>query len=120
MKFYRTASLSTIPVGQDSAGDAGLTGADAAGTARLGPGIVVRAADLLSPAGRVRPLGPVALVVAGTPQIRTEDQPVLVKVIAVAPAVVRRDGRVRPAGIPLITPGWARLSSSSTSCWAPA
>jgi hypothetical protein len=41
-----------------------------------------------------------ALVVAGTPEIRTGDQLVLVKVIAVAPAVVRRDGRVQAGGHP--------------------
>ena len=48
MKFYRTAPLSTIPVGQDSAGDAGLTGADAAGLPGIAPVIAIRAADLLS------------------------------------------------------------------------
>jgi hypothetical protein len=101
VKFYRTAPLSTIPVGQDSADDAGLTGADAAGLLGAAPVIAIRAADLLSPAGRIPAAGDrTALVVAGTPQIRTGDQLVLVKVIAVAPAVVRRDGRVQAGGHP--------------------
>src|SRR5258708_11248525 len=61
----------------------------------------VRAADLLPPLGR--PLakgGRTALVVAGSPRIRTGDQVVFVKVVAVAPAVVRRDGRVEAGGHP--------------------
>ena len=41
-----------------------------------------------------------ALVVAGTPQIRTGEQLVFVKVVAVAPAVVRRDGRIQAGGHP--------------------
>src|SRR5258708_2154533 len=50
-----------------------------------------------------RPLakgGRTALVVAGSPRIRTRDQVVFVKVAAVAPAVVRRDGRVEAGGHP--------------------
>jgi hypothetical protein len=47
--------------------------------------------------------------VAGTPEIRTGDQLVFVKVVAVAPAVVRRDGRV-PAGGHLAGP--ARLGAA--------
>src|SRR5258708_33679745 len=50
-----------------------------------------------------RPLakgGRAALVVAGSPRIRTGDQVVFVKVVAVAPAVVRRDGRVQAGGHP--------------------
>ena len=77
--------------------------------------IAIRLADLVSPA----PGGPegdrTALVVAGTPRIRAGEQLVFVKVVAVAPAVVRRDGRSRPAGIRLITPGWAPWNSSSMS-----
>src|SRR5260370_782696 len=41
-----------------------------------------------------------ALVVAGPPQIRTGDQVVFVKVVAVAPAMARRDGRVQAGGHP--------------------
>ena len=41
-----------------------------------------------------------ALVVAGTPVIRAGDQLVFVKVVAVAPAVVRRDGRIQAGGHP--------------------
>src|SRR5260370_41596502 len=82
-----------MPSGQ-GAGEAGrLTGA--------GPVIAIRAADLVSPARRLPAGGDrTALVVAGTPQIRTGDQVVFVKVVAVAPAVVRRDGRVQAGGHP--------------------
>ena len=38
-----------------------------------------------------------------------------VKVVAAAPAVVRRDGKVQAGGIRLITPGWAPWNSSSMS-----
>ena len=41
-----------------------------------------------------------ALVVVGTPRIRTGEQLVFVKVAAVAPAVVRRDGKVQAGGHP--------------------
>ena len=52
----------------------------------------------------------------GTPQIRTGEQLLFVKVVAVAPAVARRDGRIQAlAAIPLIMPGWARWSSSLMS-----
>ena len=37
---------------------------------------------------------------AGTPEIRAGDQLLFVKVVAVAPAVVRRDGRIQAAGHP--------------------
>jgi len=93
VKFYRAAPLNAISAGQDSADDAGL--ADAALV------IAIRAADLMPPCGR--PLAGrnrTALVVAGTPQIRTGDQVVFVKVVAVAPAVARRDGRVQAGGHP--------------------
>jgi transposase IS4-like protein/DDE family transposase len=63
--------------------------------------VAVRVADLVSPAGR--PLGEgdrSALAVAGTEQVRTGDQVVFLKVVAVAPARVRRDGRVQAQGSP--------------------
>ena len=96
MKFYRAAPLSTIPAGQGTSDDSGLTGADAGGPRGAARVIAIRVADLMSPARR-HPAGGdrTALVVAGTPQIRTGDQLVFVKVVAVAPAVVRRDGRVQ-------------------------
>ena len=47
-------------------------------------------------------------MVAGTPKIGTGDQLVFVKVVAVAPALVRRDGRVQAGGHPA---GHARLGA---------
>ena len=93
MKFYRAAPLTAMPSGQGAGDDARLTGA--------APVIAIRAADLVSPARRLPAGGDrTALVVAGAPQIRTGDQVVFVKVVAVAPAVVRRDGRVQAGGHP--------------------
>ena len=63
--------------------------------------VAVRVPDLVSPAGR--PLGEgdrSALVIAGTERIRSGDQVVFLKVVAVAPARVRRDGRVQAQGSP--------------------
>jgi hypothetical protein len=63
--------------------------------------VAVRLRDLVSPAGR--PLGDgdrPALAIAGTERIRTGDQVVFLKVVAVAPARVRRDGRVQAQGSP--------------------
>jgi hypothetical protein len=77
-----------------------------AGDAALGllgqPGMVaVRVADLASPAGRaLGKSGRPALVVAGAGKIRTGDVVVFCKPVAVAPAVVRRDGRVQAQGHP--------------------
>jgi len=94
VKFYRAAPLNAIPAGQDSpADDARLPGSSLV--------IAIRAADLVSPCGRFPAGGErTALVAAGTPKIRTGDQVVFVKVVAVAPAVVRRDGRVQAGGHP--------------------
>ena len=64
--------------------------------------------------------GRTALVVAGTPKIRTGDQLVFVKVVAVAPAVVRRDGRIQAGGHPASHARLGAPSSSSMTCWAPA
>ena len=47
-------------------------------------------------------------MVAGTPGIRTGEQLVFVKVVAVAAAVVRRDGRIQAGGHPA---GHARLGA---------
>jgi len=63
--------------------------------------MAVRLSDLVSPAGR--PLGEgdrSALVIAGTEKIRTGDQVVFLKVVAIAAARVRRDGRVQAQGSP--------------------
>jgi hypothetical protein len=100
VKFYRAAPVSTIPAGQGSAGDAGHAEL-AAGLPGDAPLIAIRVADLVSPCGRLPAGGDrTALVVAGTRKIRAGDQLLFVKVVAVAPAVVRRDGRVQAAGHP--------------------
>jgi Insertion element 4 transposase N-terminal len=63
--------------------------------------VAVRLADLVSPAGRLVGEGDrSALAVGGTEKIRTGDQVVFLKVVAVAPARVRRDGRVQALGSP--------------------
>ena len=88
MKFYRAAPLNTIPAGQGDPAELG------------GAVIAIRLADLVSPAGPAAKAGRTALVVAGTPRIRTGEQLVFVKVAAAAPAVVRRDGKVQAGGHP--------------------
>jgi hypothetical protein len=63
--------------------------------------VAVRVADLAWPAGRaLRRSGRSALVVAGAGKIRTGDVVVFCKPVAVAPAMVRRDGRVQAQGHP--------------------
>jgi hypothetical protein len=63
--------------------------------------VAVRVADLASPAGRaLGKIGRPPLVVAGAGKIRTGDVVVFCKPVAVAPAVVRRDGRVQAQGHP--------------------
>jgi hypothetical protein len=65
--------------------------------------VAVRLEDVVSPLRDGRPLGPggvSALVVGGTERIRAGEVTVFCKVVAVAPAVVRRDGRVQAAGSP--------------------
>ncbi len=63
--------------------------------------IAVRVADLASPAGPGRAGdGRTALVTAGAGKIRSGDVVVFLKPVAVAPAVVRRDGRVQAGGHP--------------------
>ncbi len=73
------------------------------GFAECGLMVAVRLSDVASPLRDGRPLGPgsmSALVVGGTGRIRSGDVLVFCKVAAIAPAVVRRDGRVQAAGSP--------------------
>jgi hypothetical protein len=63
--------------------------------------VAVRVADLASPCRRgLGSDGRTALTVAGAGRIRSGDLVVWLKPVAVAPAVVRRDGRVQAAGRP--------------------
>ncbi len=100
MQFYPSSVLGTIPAGQGTGDDAGGAAGDAvAALPGVAPVIAIRVADLVSPAGRaVAGSDRTALVVAGTPRIRAGDQLLFVKVVAVAPAVVRRDGRIQAGG----------------------
>jgi hypothetical protein len=108
VKFYRAAPVSTIPAGQGGTGDTGHADL-AAGLPVAATMIAIRAADLVSPSGRALAGGDrTALVVAGAPGIRAGDQLLFVKVVAVAPAVVRRDGRIQAGGHPA---GHARLGA---------
>jgi hypothetical protein len=66
--------------------------------------VAVRLEDLVSPLRNGRPAGEgdrSALAVGGTERIRTGDAVVFCKVVAVAPARVRRDGRVQAQGSPV-------------------
>lgn len=67
-----------------------------------GAGIIaVRVADLASPLRRpLREGDRTALTAAGAGKIRTGDLVVFLKLVAVAPAVVRRDGKVQAGGHP--------------------
>ena len=96
MKFYRATPQNTIPAGHNAEGEVGEARSAAGGLV-----VAVRLADLVSPAGpAAAKAGRTALVVAGTPQIRTGEQLAFLKVIAAAPAVVRRDGKVQAGGHP--------------------
>ncbi len=68
-----------------------------------GATVAVRLADLVSPLKSGAALGDgdrSALAVAGTQALRSGEAAVFLKVVAVAPAVVTRDGQVRAAGGP--------------------
>ena len=92
MPFYPVTSPDVTPA---VAEDAAL---DLLGQAGM---VAVRVADLASLAGQgLRKGGRSALVTAGAGKIRTGDVVVFCKPVAVAPAVVRRDGRVQAAGHP--------------------
>ena len=63
--------------------------------------VAVRVADLASPVGQgLSKDGRTALTAAGAGRIRSGDLVIWLKPVAVAPAVVRRDGRVQAAGHP--------------------
>jgi hypothetical protein len=80
------------PAAEDQAGLGVLGGAGM---------VAVRVADLASPAGAgLGKDGRTALVTAGAGRIRSGDAVVFCKPVAVARAVVRRDGRVQAAGHP--------------------
>ncbi len=96
MKFYRATPRNTIPAGHNAEGEASEVGPAAGGLV-----VAVRLADLVSPVGpAAAEAGRTALVVAGTQQISAGEQLVFLKVIAAAPAVVRRDGKVQAGGHP--------------------
>jgi hypothetical protein len=66
--------------------------------------VAVRLGDVVSPLANGRPLAGgdrSALVIGGTPGIRTGDQVVFLQVVAVASARVRRDGKVQAQGSPV-------------------
>ncbi len=66
--------------------------------------VAARREDVASPLRNGRPLAAgdrSALVIGGTEKIRTGGQVVFLKVVAVAPAQVRRDGRVQAQGSPV-------------------
>ncbi|MGH3124874.1 MAG: transposase, partial [Streptosporangiaceae bacterium] len=66
--------------------------------------VAVRLADVVPPLRNGRPLAAgdrSALVIGGTEKIRTGDAVVFLKAAAVAPARVRRDGRVQAQGSPV-------------------
>lgn len=91
MPFYPAA-----PSGVTSS--AGGTVSGLPGEAQM---VAVRVADLASPAGRgLGKDGRSALVTPGAGRIATGDLVVFCKPVAVAAAVVRRDGRVQAAGHP--------------------
>ena len=90
MSLYPVASRAAAGFGEE-------------GRARDGLMVAIRLEDVASP---LRNGGPVAdgdrsaLVIGGTARIRTGEVTVFCKVVAVSPAVVRRDGRVQAQGSP--------------------
>ena len=92
MKFCRATPLNTIPAGHNALGEAGPTAG----------GLVARSGWRTWP---LRPAGsrggrPHGAGGGRHPQIRAGEQLVFLKVIAAAPAVVRRDGKVQAGGHP--------------------
>jgi hypothetical protein len=85
--------VSLYPVASRAA--AGFTEVPAGGM------VALRLADVVSPLRNGGPAGDrSALVTRGTARIRTGEVTVFCKVVAVAPAMVRRDGRVQAQGSP--------------------
>jgi hypothetical protein len=62
--------------------------------------VAVRVADLVSPAARPGERDRSALAIGGTARSRTGEVAVFCKIVAGAPAQVRRDGRVQAKGNP--------------------
>ena len=92
--------MSSYPAGPRSASSTADDGEVPGGGSLM---VAVRLEDLASPLRNGRPLGEgdrSALVIGGTGKIRTGDVTVFCKVVAVAPAQVRRDGRVQAKGSP--------------------
>ncbi len=94
--------LLALSSGAAPPGPASVAGGDAAAGPPGRAGVVaVRVADLAWPAGESPGSdGRSALTVAGAGPVRTGDVVVFLKPVAVAPAVVRRDGRVQAQGHP--------------------
>lgn len=109
MSFYpASASDASIATGAEAAGsggdhDAGLDAGGPVGAGWTGGGAVmvaVRVEDLIWPVREGGQDDRSGLVVAGTEKIRSGDEVVWLKVAAVTPALVRRDGRVQAEGRP--------------------
>ena len=93
--------MSSYPAGLRSVSSIAWDGEVPGGGALM---VAVRPEDLVSPLRNGRPLEAgdrSALVIAGTGKIRTGGTVVFLKVVAVAPAQVRRDGRVQAQGSPV-------------------
>jgi hypothetical protein len=76
--------------------------------------VAVQLEDVASPlrnGALLAPGGVSALVVGGTERFRSGEAAVFCKVVGVAPAVVRRDGKVQAAGSRPGTRRWARWRS---------
>ena len=92
--------MSSYPAGPRSASSTTDDGEVPGGGSLM---VAVRLEDLASPLRNGGPLGEgdrSALVIGGTEKIRTGDAVVFCRVVAVAPARVRRDGRVQAQGSP--------------------
>ena len=85
----------SLPTATSASGDVG-DGLAACGAMM----IAVRAADLVCPERRPARDDRTAVVVAGTGRIRSGELVAFCKVVVVAPAVTRRDGRVQASGKP--------------------
>ena len=108
MSFYPASASDATATGTQGGGpggdhDAGLDGGGSAAAALACGGAVmvaVRVEDLIWPVRDGGQDDRSGLVVAGTEKIRSGDDVVWLKVVAVTPAVVRRDGRVQADGRP--------------------